>query len=171
MKKIFIICVPIILLVILAIFWRTTSQRQNPETSAPVGLPTSSSVTPIAVQSRTIQTVSSGPITTNDFLAQPETKEDPANKGYYFLGNQPEVSNPYTIEYIAATDYFNISLLQEPIRQSRIDAENYMLEHLGLTKEKLCTLNYMLSVPDAVNSIYSDENLGFSFCPGAVVLP
>lgn len=106
-----------------------------------------------------------------NFLMASDTKEDSVNKGYYFLGNQPGVPSDYVIEYIAETNYFNISLLKEPLSQSRLKAESYLLNQLGVTKEQLCTLDYMLTVPDFVNSIYSDENLGFSFCPGAVTLP
>jgi hypothetical protein len=35
----------------------------------------------------------------------------------------------------------------------------------------MCGLNYTVSVPYSVNAIYSGSNLGFSFCPDAVVLP
>lgn len=119
-------------------------------------------------------------IVAQNFLASPTTVGDTANPGYYYLGyhlpmspsdTTGDVSAPYVIEYIATTNYFGISLLQEPIGESRHRAEQYLLASLGVSESQACTLKYMVSVPDSVNSLYSGQNLGFSFCSGAVQLP
>ena len=119
-------------------------------------------------------------ISTRDFLSDTQTISDPNNPGYYYLGYHqstgPEdeaatVAPPYVISYIASTHYFNIGLYKEPIGQTRRDAEQYLLKALGVGQNDLCTLKYMLSVPEDVNSVYAGQNLGFSFCPGAVKLP
>jgi hypothetical protein len=110
-------------------------------------------------------------IIVKNFLALPETKEDPDNTGYYNLGYQPNETAPYLISYISPTTFFNIALLQEPIGQSRLKVEAHLLNILGLSKDEMCALNYSISVPNSVNSNYSGMNLGFSFCPGAVKLP
>lgn len=119
-------------------------------------------------------------ISTRDFLSDTQTISDPNNPGYYYLGYHqstgPEDASatdapPYVIGYIVQTHYFNVGLYAEPIGQVRIEAEQYLLNMLGITEEEACTLKYMVSVPNNVNSYYSGQNLGFSFCPGAVKLP
>src|SRR4051812_46110755 len=60
-----------------------------------------------------------------DILKDPQTKADTNNKGHYFVGNSVDSASsappnvPYVIEYIAATDFFNIALMQEPLGSSR----------------------------------------------------
>lgn len=149
----------------------------------PPSLPGAGTNTPQGSTSATTYTVpiSSGlSVATKDFLHDPATVSDPNNPGYYYLGYHqstgPEDTTatdapPYVIEYIAQTHYFNIGLYQEPIGQARHDAEQYLLNTLGISQDAACALKYMVSVPDKVNSYYSGENLGFSFCPGAVQLP
>lgn len=113
-----------------------------------------------------------------NFLKDSETVVDPQNTGYYYLGNhypfevdentiieQPE----YIILYIAETQFFNVALLKEPISTSRKNAEQYLLEHLGVSKEQLCQLDYMVSVPYTVNEFYTSQSLGFSFCQGSIL--
>lgn len=119
-------------------------------------------------------------VQTNNFMADPTTIKDPFNSDSYYLDGRSseEVSNLTTptsshfiIEYISSTQYFNIALMQEPIGPVRGEMERYLMTKLGLTQNQMCQLNYMVSVPNRVNSQYSGINLGFSFCPGAVVLP
>lgn len=118
-----------------------------------------------------------GALRVRNFLADEETVADPVNKGYYYLGNHfpfdgdfasTTLSVPYTITYIESTQYFNISLFAEPISKSRMEAEKYLLDHVGITKEQMCILNYMVSVPNFVSPLFAGDSLGFSFCPGAI---
>ena len=112
-----------------------------------------------------------------DILKDPDTKADPNNPGHYFVGNYidstidapPTV--PYAIEYIAASDYFSVALLKEPLSSSRATAEQYLMQRLGVTQDDMCRLKYMVSAPAWVNTTYASTNFGFSFCPGATVLP
>ena len=100
--------------------------------------------------------------------------------GYYYIGFHAPVSGvvdptatenpPYLILYIEASHYFNIELLEEPIADTRVAAEQYLLQHLGITESDMCRLSYMVSVPNRINTIYAGQNLGFSFCIGAVAL-
>lgn len=106
-----------------------------------------------------------------DFLSDPAVVKDANNPGYYSVGYQAVDNPPYAITYISDTNYFNIALLQEPIGPVRKDAEQYLMAHLGITAEKMCQLDYMVSVPEWVNSQFAGKSLGFSFCPGAVTLP
>lgn len=122
-----------------------------------------------------IKTKNSGSIQTKDFLKDSGIVQDPANEGYYFLGNHfiegATEYPPYVIEYIEATNFFNIGLFQEPIARSRRDAEAYIMGHLGISQAQMCELRYMVSVPYNVNEFYTSMSLGFSFCPGSVTIP
>lgn len=117
-------------------------------------------------------------VTVGNFLKDPATIEDPSNQGYYFVGYHPPFGTvpvaqnaPYYIAYIAETQYFNVILNAEPLSESRKQAEQYLMNKLGLTAAEMCSLNYTLSVPGFVNEQYSGSSLDFSFCPGAVALP
>lgn len=137
-----------------------------------IGLPiASTTVQNGTVGISSVTNVGEGAIQTVNFLSDPTTVKDPNNEGYYYLGHQASDNSPYVITYISATQYFNVALLQEPIGPVRKDAEQYLMTRLGISQNQMCQLDYMVSVPDRVNSQYSGINLGFSFCPGATVLP
>lgn len=158
-----------------------------------VGLPSASSITQSttgggstddsslgAGTTMSVTGISGEVFQTSNFMTDPVTVKDPINPGYYYLGYHsyegvPDptatATPPYVIEYIASTQYFNIALLQEPIGEERGEAEQYLMAHLGIPQNQMCQLNYTISVPDRVNSQYAGKNLGFSFCPGATVLP
>ncbi|MHB8660699.1 MAG: hypothetical protein ACYC75_02030 [Minisyncoccota bacterium] len=187
MKKLIIIgiaAVIVIGLIVLAYqIAGSTQPAPSESTGQNVGLPSSSSVGQnIGTTSGFTQgnSLVGGGIQTLDFVNDPATTKDPLNPGYYYLGyhvsegtSDPTATNnsPYIITYISATHYFNIALMQEPIGTAREDAQQYLMAHLGITQDQMCRLDYMVSVPWRVNQIYSGENLGFSFCPGATVLP
>ena len=155
--------------------------RPQPSPSLPVSGTSGGSTSTAAGNTAYSVPISSGvSIATRDFLHDPATVADQSNRGYYYIGYHQSTgpqdttataNPPYVIEYIAQTHYFNIGLYQEPIGQVRRAAEQYLLNTLGISSDEACTLKYMVSVPDKVNSVYSGENLGFSFCPGAVQLP
>jgi hypothetical protein len=119
-------------------------------------------------------------VRTLNFIKDPMTARDPINPGYYYLGyhvnegvkDATATENPpYTIQYIASTQYFTVTLLQEPIEAVRRQAEQYLMTHLGVPQNDLCRLKYIVGVPWRVNQVYASRNLGFSFCPGATLLP
>lgn len=170
-------------------FWLTApasrpAVTENVQPSGQSPLPVAGSITTVAATSSSAETIllaaPGGSIQTSNFLSDPATVQDPIAPGYFYLGYHPydgssdpaAVKNPpYLIEYINATQYFNIALLQEPIGSTRSEMEQYLMAHLGITQDQACRLNYMVSVPNRVNSAFSGRNLGFSFCPGAAVLP
>ena len=162
----------------------------NSQTGQNVGLPVANPVgnsSTVTEASSTFPTgttlsvgaVGGGSVQTNNFIADPTTTKDPINPGYYYLGYHvyegvpdPTATNnpPYIITYISTTQYFNIALLQEPVGSTREEMEQYLMARLSISQTQMCQLNYMVSVPDHVNSFYSGQNLGFSFCPGATAL-
>lgn len=163
-------------------FWVAGSSAKTTSTVAPsTGFPIASSTPQENTVAVTTPTLQGGiPIQATDFINDPTTAKDPINTGYYYLGYHvnegvPDptatANPPYIITYISTTHYFNIALLQEPIGPIRLEAEQYLMNRLGIPQSQMCQLDYMVSVPDKVNSQFSGLNLGFSFCPGAVVLP
>jgi hypothetical protein len=107
----------------------------------------------------------------NDIKKDPDLVADQYNPGYYYIGyhydEETTEEPPYVIQYIESTQFFNITLLKEPLAETRRSAEQYLLQRLGVTEAELCVLQYTVAVPNRVNSFYAGESLGFSFCPGA----
>lgn len=166
----------------------TTQVLQQP----PVTLPSSGSVTPVtpgsASSSPTAQTMTltvqdDQKVITNDFIHNKITIPDAANAGRYLLaGNLGYcVSDPekcqaglvthYNLYYNSPEQSFTIELTKEPIGQTRLAMEQFMLATLGISQTEMCSLNYYVGVTLNVNSQFTGKNLGFSFCPGATVLP
>jgi hypothetical protein len=97
---------------------------------------------------------------------QPETAN--ATSGYQVAGTNMA---DFQILYYPQNSGFLITLFTEPLGQTRLEAEQSLKQKLGLSESQLCTLTVQVSVPDDVSDTYSGENLGLSFCPGAVALP
>lgn len=122
-----------------------------------------------------------GTIQVDDFKTDPAFVKDPVNPGYYYLGyhfnegvSDPTATDtpPYVIQYTDNNQSFNIALYEEPIGQVRQEAEQYLMAHLGISQNQMCQLKYTVGVPARVDATYAGiVNLGFSFCPGATVLP
>lgn len=170
MKKIYIIIAVIALALLLVGFLMlAVNKKVSTQTT------TSTTSFPISGTATTATTSGTGNSSSNrNFLQDADTVPDPVNKGYYYLGNYTyggQKSVPYEIEYIDSTNYFNVTLLQEPLGQVRKDAGADLMRRLGITQSQMCDLNYTVSTPDFVNSYYSGVSLGFDFCPGAVKLP
>lgn len=102
----------------------------------------------------------------------------------FTLNNQPEGANPvngYEVAggeeqefhsiYFPEGHYFLVTLLQEPIGQARVRAEQELRSVLGLQNADLCKLNAEVRVSEEINEVYSGSNLGFSFCSDSVQLP
>lgn len=177
MKRVLLIILAVVLLVagIYAVVVFMTPQQSGTQTEPTnTSFPTSGSANttvPGGTVSMTLPTPGGAVLHTKNFLASPETKADSVNTGYYYLGYSASESAPYLIQYIAATNYFNIELLREPLGATRKAAETYLMSALGVSAEELCSLDYTVGTPNSVNSTYAGTNLGFSFCPDAVKLP
>ena len=111
-----------------------------------------------------------------NFLTDPSVQADEQNSGLYFLGNKIELQPttgalpPYAIAFDKGTGSFNITLLQKPFGQSRNQAEVYLKNLLQIDKNKMCSLQYMVTVPGYVDTAASGIDYRFSFCPGAIQL-
>lgn len=76
----------------------------------------------------------------------------------------------FQIFYYEFDKSFSIAILQEPIADVRKVAEAQLLERLQINTKDACNLLINVTVPSFVNENISGQNLGLSFCPGAVQL-
>lgn len=181
----------IVVIVVSVLIWFFTSSQKSPTTSTnPVvtfpgsgSIQVSTSTSNTSGNTMTIATLGGGTVTTNDFIHNGVTLPDTANAGRYLLiGDlgycpadpkecQAGPETDFSIFYDSAYGSFTIGLLQEPLGQVRVDMEHFLINTLGITQGDMCRLNYYVGTTADVNPTYSTKNLGFSFCPGATVLP
>jgi hypothetical protein len=198
MNKLIITILSLIALIVVgAILWffffapkQSPAPSENPSVALPISGSTSVPVTgttatssPGSTQTMAVGALGGGTVVTSDFIHNGETLPDAANKGRYLLvGNLGYcVSNPQECQAGTATDFsifydsnygaFTIGLLNEPLGQVRLSMEQFLMNTLGITQKDMCKLNYYVGTTYTVNTFYSAKNLGFSFCPGATVLP
>lgn len=123
-----------------------------------------------------------GSVAVKDFIHNGETVADTVNPGYFYLagsvgyclanGQCPSgaKTDDFIVTYNEKTQAFNVVLLTTPLKKSRAAAEVFMMDRLGINESQMCAINYWVGVPDKVDPLYSNSNLGFSFCPGATGL-
>lgn len=120
-----------------------------------------------------IQTRSGEAVMVPNILSGHEPLDTPGGRFYNLYG--PEYSTEgfnFSIQYSESDSQFLIILITEPIGAARLEAQTYLRTTLGLSDNELCSLNTIVSVTPDVSEVYSQyENLGLSFCPGAVKLP
>ena len=176
----------------LLFFFSGTSKDATSTPSTP-GLPVANSTTFTTGTSGSFSTSTApmisvavqggGAIAVKDFVHNGETVLDVQNPGSYVLagslgycltdGTCPAGASTtdFSVSYNDKTNFFNIVLLKEPLGTIRLEAEQFLQNRLDITEQQACGLNYFVGTPYWVNSVYDDRNLGFSFCPGATVLP
>lgn len=77
----------------------------------------------------------------------------------------------FYINYDIPTNRINSVLLyEEPLGEVRQATETYVVNQLGIPRERLCDLDTRVITNTYVNAFYANRDLGFSFCPGAVTL-
>lgn len=184
-----IIVIGIIALVVFKIF--TGSSNQAPATTTYTTTNTGSTNVAVSTNSLGGQAGTSGgmialkifdgsSISVKNFIKDPVTVKDPINAHQYYIGPHPKEgvtdptatdNPPYIIDFDDAYQSFTISLLQKPLGATRQQAEQFLMTHLGISQNQMCTLQYTLTVSNDVDPTYTSKNLGFSFCPGATQLP
>lgn len=100
----------------------------------------------------------------------PSDYKETAEGVYAVSDDNEDGDQPYTIFYYTETDSYAVSLNKEPLAEIRKQAELYLLSTSGLTQEQLCKNGGFVGTTYDINHQYAGVNLGFSFCPGAVVL-
>lgn len=186
----YVITISIGLLILIGVaFFLFNVVHKAPQPSPPPGSFTgsinttqSSGTNPTGSQTNTQQNVpqatlmikdySGTPVLVRDFLHNSNTTQDPVNQGYYHIGaTASDTTASFAISYINDTQFFGIALLREPLSTSRQEAEQYLMQQLGISQDEMCKLNYTMSVSNDVNQYYAGDSFGFSFCPGAMPLP
>lgn len=162
------------------LFMRMTADSPTSEglTPSPFGFFDSANETPLTKQEPTSQTgaepaneVSENTVV--DFRNDGITIADPSNPGVYIVagGEDPTgLGAPYSIIYTEEDQLFTITLLKEPIVETRKAMEEELMRRLNSSENLMCRLNYWVGVPYSYNEFYAGRNLGFSFCPGAVTI-
>lgn len=175
---------------LLYIFYGRDFEQPAEQLPTPIQLPIGEPITPIQdhpttqVQRTMSLTDQNGnPIVVNDFINNGITIQDMANPGRYLLaGNlgyclanpeecQAGEARSYNIYFDSEMQSFVMVIIEEPIGEIRHEMEQLLLSTLGITEMQLCSLNYYVGVTSELNEQFAGKNLGFSFCPGAVVLP
>jgi hypothetical protein len=186
-------CVVVIVLIVLAFQLITGSKTPitNPSrqtVALPMGnsgrqaAPTTSH-TPASEKTFTVATAGGGTIKTKDFIHNGITipSDDGLPGSYILAGSHGYCSdNPtkcrvgpggnFSIQYNAKADAFNITI-GEPLMQSRHAVEQFLMKTLGITRGEICRLKYSVGTTSGEDYLFAGKELGFSFCPGAVVLP
>ncbi len=149
-----------------------TGQQENTYTN---NVQTSSSSTISHAPTMTVEDPRGGSIIVRDFTKDPAVLQDKNNPGHSYIAgdaNSSLATTPFSIFYVGRDQSFTISLLQEPLRSNRLQAEQLLEEKLGISEASMCRLRYVVATPYQVSAVYGGiNNLGFSFCPGATALP
>ena len=198
MKRIILITIALVIIsiaiVAILVVIRRGNDTGNTAQQTPVGLPVASSTSVGGGPSSMSGSMASGQPTmtipthggsavVEDFIHNGETWSDVVNPGSYILAGSTgyclangvcpsgATTTDFKITYESGTSFFNIVLLKEPLGAMRQEAERFLKSRLGLSEQNMCLLNYFVGTPYNVNPTYAGTNLGFSFCPGATVLP
>ncbi|MDB5194936.1 MAG: hypothetical protein JWO84_120 [Parcubacteria group bacterium] len=173
----------LVLLLIAGLVLAFAKKSAAPGTPSSPSFPQSSGTTiPSGTPTQTITTANGNGLIVKDFIHNGETISDTQNPGSYLLAGQlgyclpstrcsAATSTDFNIGYNETNQAFTVALLTEPLGQARLNAEQFLEDRLGLTKDELCKLNYYVGTTYWVNERYAAGNLGFSSCPGATKLP
>lgn len=71
----------------------------------------------------------------------------------------------YQTVYIPETNEFHILLFLFPLADTRVRAQQYFLQKLGVTEQEACMLQVVVAVTPDVSESLAGKNLGLSFCP------
>ena len=190
LMKSYIAAIAVIVILVIAGFFTWSFFTTKPSSSLSVSQNTfpNSSSTPLTSttgngSSMSITLNDGSSVQTRDFLNNGITIEDPANKATYYLAGSSGAcssngtcpiagsSTDYTIVYYPIDGSFGVGLATEPLGAVRKEAEQYLMNTLGLSEQQMCSLKYTVMTTTYVSQQFGGENLGFSFCPNAVVLP
>lgn len=109
----------------------------------------------------------------NELIVQDVTDDASAlnDVTYEFSGDTPQLEKDFNLTFYQDQSYFLVSLLKEPLGETRIAAETALKAALGVSQEQLCELNVSVRTDMFTNQFYAGNELGVSSCPGAIQLP
>lgn len=180
---------------VLWIVFKPTASDTPAPTGPTVTLPVSGGVNPGVVTTtpnasttvprgtRVIADAKGIALETRDFLKDETVRPDRSTPGRYLLaGNlgtcigdqvacQAGALVPFNIFFNEVSQVFSVGITDEPIGENRRLAEQTLEKLLGLGQPEMCRLKYYVGTSEQVNKAFGGKNLGFSYCPGATVLP
>ena len=179
------IAVAAVVLVVAVVAFLIVRDTPEVEPEAPTDFPSSGDTGTMPEQERVrdIKDRAGNTIRVRDFVAFATTIPDEQNDGVYYLAGVPDYCmfeegcpkganlENVRIIYNERDDSFTVALLDEPLRDARARAEQFLLTTLGIPEARLCTLNYYVGTSVYVNELYAGKNLGMSFCDNATTLP
>ena len=87
-----------------------------------------------------------------------------------FVADEEDQELPYVIFYVTSDNSFQIVLEEQPIGKVRREAEAAFLSMTNFSESQACALRYQVVAPLSVDETHGGGNIGFSFCPGSVIL-
>lgn len=175
-KKLFLIAAVVILVTFIIVYSFIALTKRSPSSTTPTnpfsqnGLYGETATT--STKQITLRTTSGTTISVPDFTANHQVIQE--NNGSYYYLTQDAQGNSQATDYsiVYGTDSsLSIGLLAEPLSQARLHAEAALRKLIPVSNSELCALSFTVMVPQNVNDQYAGQNLGLSFCPGAVQLP
>lgn len=112
---------------------------------------------------------------TNKVFTRVETSltAEEGNGGKFFRlipSGTSATSSPFAVLVSREQSYVQITIYGTPVGKYRRDAESFFLQYFNLSEEEACDLPYQVVPAYDTGTEYTDMNIGFSFCPGSVVL-
>ncbi len=69
---------------------------------------------------------------------------------------------------VADSESFFITINAKPVNTVSLEAEQSLLQKLGIDKEYACTIPVVINVPSSVDEKLTGYNFGLSFCPNRI---
>ncbi|HYF29173.1 MAG TPA: hypothetical protein VEA36_02295 [Candidatus Paceibacterota bacterium] len=185
MKRIAVIVGAILLVLILGVgvYLMTRGTDEAPQAPGAPPFPAGGQLMPEPSSERLLIAAQGGEVEVNDFIHDGITVRDVVSPGRSVLvgdlgycladGSCPKATDVtrFHISYDEEGSFFTIVLLAEPLSEVRREAEQHLMNRLGIPEILACQLNYYVGTPSFVNEAYSNGNMLFSFCEGATLLP
>ena len=120
-----------------------------------------------------VRTRSGNTVPVRDFRSDPlvasfnDHNNDPRYIYYILRDTDSPATASYEIQYTSSDGGIIVSLRKEPLRNTRLVAEESLVQHLGVSREKLCDLAISVVVARDVNEFHAGRQLGVSSCQGS----
>lgn len=148
------------------------SVTDKPASTNPFGNLGSTTHTPVRAQ-LSLALSDGRTVSVPDFTKENQPEWASATSGYQVAGS---ATDTFLVTYIPTSDpqvqaQFLVTLFDEPFGANRRAAESALRARLELTDAELCKLDTLVATAPGMSDLYDTQDLGLSFCPGAVPLP
>ncbi len=154
-------------MLILFTFWLFGNDQENlsliDDSSETTSLPVVSTGTSVVLRNEI-------GITTATNVSLTETNSVELAAGFYMVGETDNNQDGrYGLYYDEVSGVLTVLLHREPLANARLAAEA-QLQAVGFTTNELCAADVVVMTNEFVNRAMSGIDVGFSFCPGSVLL-